>query len=166
MVSPPLVATGTLMVMSSWPLALMSQPLPTTAYPNSMTKPSPASSAAVGLLMARAPLSRPTRIWPRLLKSRITRRLPRARLTGLRMKMSVEYSTMPRELTGARSMSVMMALRGSFGSSSPKAMPRSFSYWPTLPKERPSKVGDSERSGSITIRCMPCLAAARAPAWC
>src|SRR5919199_3454698 len=61
------------------------------------------------------------------------------------MYTSVEYSTMPLALVGARSRSTMTALRGSLGSASPYARPTSFSYWPTLPNERPSNVGDSTR---------------------
>ncbi len=56
--------------------------------------------------------------------------------------MSIEYSTMPRAFLGANSISVMIALRGSAGPTSPKACPLSFSYWPTSPKDVPSNVGD------------------------
>src|SRR5258706_8227559 len=59
------------------------------------------------------------------------------------------YSTMPRAFFGARVISVMRALRGSFGSSSPKARPASVSYGPAGPKDAPSKAGDT--FFSITI---------------
>src|SRR5207237_4202591 len=71
-----------------------------------------------------------------------------ARLIGLRTKTSIEYSTIPLALTGANWMSVITLLRESFGSSTPLAVPRSFSYWPTEPKLRPPNVGDCERAGS------------------
>ena len=44
---------------------------------------------------------------------------------GFEMANVAEYSTMPRALRGASWISVMMALRGSFGSSSPAARPLS-----------------------------------------
>src|SRR5262245_43015641 len=65
--------------------------------------------------------------------------------------MSVEYSTMPRAFRGARSMSWMMALSGSLGSTSPCAMPTIFSNCPTLPKAAPPKVGDSIMVISILV---------------
>src|SRR5437660_823829 len=40
-------------------------------------------------------------------------------------------------------MSTMIAFLGSVGSSSPNALPCSFSYWPTPGNEKPPKVGDS-----------------------
>src|SRR6266571_3665976 len=63
---------------------------------------------------------------------------------------------MPAALRVASSISVITLLRGSLGSSSPVAVPRSFSYWPTLPKLRPPKAADwpgnmfgaCERAGS------------------
>src|SRR5436190_11608774 len=58
---------------------------------------------------------------------------------------------MPAALRGASSMSVMTLLRGSLGSSSPVAVPRSFSYWPTVPKERPPNAGDCERASHVTL---------------
>jgi hypothetical protein len=61
------------------------------------------------------------------------------------MEMSMEYSTLPDALRGARARSVMTAFRGSVGSTSPYARPTSFRYCPTFPKERPSNVGDSTR---------------------
>src|SRR5207249_3692090 len=73
-------------------------------------------------------------------------------LIGFRMKMSIEYSTLPLALRGANSMSVMMALRGSDGSSSPKAVPRSFSYWPTVPKAVPTNVGATLMHEHIVTR--------------
>ena len=79
--------------------------------------------------------------------------------------MSIEYSTLPRALRGASFRSVMTALRGSSGSSSPYAFPRSFSYGPTLPpgpNTRPSKTGDCDCAGSIAIRVMFAAAGAAA----
>src|SRR2546425_8280148 len=72
------------------------------------------------------------------------------------MNTSIEYVTMPAALRVASSISVITLLRGSLGSSSPVAVPRSFSYWPTLPKLRPPKAADwpgnmlgaCERAGS------------------
>src|SRR5262245_419338 len=40
-------------------------------------------------------------------------------------------------------MSTITEFLGSFGSSSPKALPTIFSYWPTPGHEYPPKVGDS-----------------------
>src|SRR5215831_1329919 len=77
---------------------------------------------------------------------------------GLRIITSVEYSTMPSAFLGARSISVMIALRGSLGSASPYARPASFSYWPTLPKLCPPKVGDS--TCVISRRTIPVVDAA------
>ena len=62
------------------------------------------------------------------------------------MKTSIEYSTMPRALRGANWMSVMIALAGSVGSTSPEARIVSFSYAPTVPNVIPPKVGDSSRT--------------------
>ena len=69
--------------------------------------------------------------------------------------MSIEYSTMPRTLTGASPISVITAFRGSEGSSSPKAVPRSFSCCPTEPKDSPPNVGDWDRAGSMRILRIP-----------
>ena len=88
-----------------------------------------------------------------------SRWLPFFKLIGLRMKMSVEYATLPLLFRGASSMSVMRAFRGSAGSSSPKAVPRSFSYWPVVPNARPPNVGDCERAGSTTMCVMRASAA-------
>ncbi len=52
---------------------------------------------------------------------------------GLEMAKVAEYSTMPRALRGANWMSVMMALCGSLGSSSPKKWPLRVSNLPALP---------------------------------
>ena len=90
-------------------------------------KPVPACAAFVGLLLRAVSLSAATRISPRLLKSRNSLWFPLVRSMGLRMKMSIEYSTFPRALRGASLRSVITALRGSLGSTSPKAFPRSFS---------------------------------------
>src|SRR2546425_4464042 len=72
------------------------------------------------------------------------------------MNTSIEYVTMPAALRVASSISVITLLRGSLGSSSTVAVPRSFSYWPTLPKLKPPKAADwpgnilgaCERAGS------------------
>src|SRR3989442_11269443 len=61
---------------------------------------------------------------------------------GLRIEKSAEYRTMPRGLRGASSMSVITALRESFGSTSPNAVPSSISYCPTVPNEAPPKAGE------------------------
>src|SRR5258706_16277670 len=58
------------------------------------------------------------------------------------MKISVVYSTLPAALRGASSRSVMTELRGPDGSSSPLAVPRIFSYCPTVPNDVPPKVAD------------------------
>ena len=128
-----------------------------------MMKPVPACAAFVGLLLAVASLSAATRISPRLLKSSNSLWLPFVRSMGLRMKMSIEYSTLPCALRGASLRSAITALRGSSGSTSPKALPRSFSYAPTLPSGpnvRPSNAGDSDRAGSMTMRVMRASACA------
>src|SRR5579859_1869850 len=65
---------------------------------------------------------------------------------------------MPPAFLGARLRSVMMALRGSFGSTSPYARPISFSYCPTVPNAWPSNVGDSVRV--MSMRVMPPAAGA------
>src|SRR5688572_23966782 len=67
---------------------------------------------------------------------------------GLTMKNVAMYSTLPLTL-GASSMSVMSALLGWLGSSSPQARPARVSYWPALPKLAPPKAG--EVLVSITI---------------
>src|SRR5256712_9637212 len=45
----------------------------------------------------------------------------------------------------------MPASIGSFGSATPNARPTIFSYWPTAPKLRPSKAGDSTRSTTTRV---------------
>src|SRR6266851_4786978 len=75
--------------------------------------------------------------------------------------MSVAYSTMPLALRGARSRSVITALRGSLGSISPNARPTSFSYGPTSPNDTPPNVGDSTRV--IWIRVMLARASIATP---
>ena len=67
---------------------------------------------------------------------------------------------MPCALRGASAMSWMMALCGSFGSTSPYAVPTSFSNWPTEPKLAPPKVGLSTRV--MTMRVMRACAAVAA----
>src|SRR6267143_526381 len=116
-----------------------------------MTRPSPASAALTGSLVTVPLFSRPRRICPRLLKSNSIRWLPFAWFSGRRTNTSIEYSTMPSTLRVASSMSVITLLRGSFGSSTPLAVPRSFSYWPTVPKERPPNAGDCERASHVTL---------------
>src|SRR5471032_1041295 len=61
------------------------------------------------------------------------------------------YSTMPAAFFGASLMSVMIALRGSFGSSSPNARPATVSYWPAGPNAAPSKAGDTFFSMTIFL---------------
>ena len=64
--------------------------------------------------------------------------------SGLLIQKSMLYSTMPRALRGARLMSVMTSFKGSSGSTSPKATPRSVSYCPTLPNDVPAKASARE----------------------
>ena len=78
--------------------------------------------------------------------------------TGLAMENVAEYSTMPRALRGASRRSVMMALSGSFGSSSPYAWPVSFSYGPAFLKDCPLYAGASRCS--ITMRVIRACAGA------
>src|SRR2546425_4368847 len=70
---------------------------------------------------------------------------------GLRMYKSTSYSTRPCALRGARSMFTIVASTGSLGSATPNARPVSFSYWPTSPKARPSKAGDSTLSTTSLV---------------
>src|SRR2546428_10147696 len=70
---------------------------------------------------------------------------------GLMMEKSTSYSTRPCALRGARSMFTIVASTGSLGSATPNARPVSFSYWPTSPKARPSKVGDSTLSTTSLV---------------
>ena len=142
------VSLGTEIFRLAVPVAPKSQPFAATAKPCCMTNPSPASAAVVGSLVRSTWFNLPRRIWPRLLKSKNSRWLPFARLIGLRTKTSIEYSTIPSALGAASWTSVITLLRESFGSSTPLAVPRSFSYWPTEPKLRPPNVGDCERAGS------------------
>src|SRR5262245_10306975 len=65
--------------------------------------------------------------------------------------MSIAYSTMPRALRGASSMSWMTAFWRSRGSTSPNARPTSLSYGPTVPNDAPPKVGDSTRVISMRV---------------
>src|SRR2546428_4340771 len=48
-------------------------------------------------------------------------------------------------------MFTIVASTGSLGSATPNARPVSFSYWPTSPKARPSKVGDSTLSTTSLV---------------
>ena len=52
---------------------------------------------------------------------------------GFTRKNVAMYSTFPAALAGARSMSLMIVLCGSFGSSSPYTWPAIVSYWPAVP---------------------------------
>src|SRR3984893_12014975 len=61
--------------------------------------------------------------------------------TGFTMVKVATYSTIPRALRGASSISVITALRRSFGSISPMAVPLICSYGPAEPNERPAKIG-------------------------
>src|SRR5262245_5372089 len=112
-----------------------------------MTNPVPASAAVLGSLVSGGlssenSLSRARRNSPRLFMSSSTRCEPLPRLIGLRMRISIEYSTFPFALRGASERSVMISFCRLAGSSSPKAVPRSFSYWPAAPKDTPPNVGD------------------------
>src|SRR5215813_11876615 len=73
----------------------------------------------------------------------MSRLLPLARSTGRRIWKSVAYVTVPLGFFGARPISMMMALSGSLGSTSPVICPLMRSYGPTAPKFLPPKVGDS-----------------------
>src|SRR5262245_28671497 len=114
-----------------------------------MTNPVPASAAVLGSLVSGGfagtlenSFNLASRNSPRLFMSSSTRWLPLPRLIGLRMRKSIEYSTFPFALRGASEMSVMTSLWREVGRSSPKALPRSFSYWPTEPNDNPPNVGD------------------------
>ena len=84
-----------------------------------MRKPVPASAALIGLLTLLPLFILSHRNKPRLLTSTNSRWLPLVRSIGLRMKISIEYVTLPLALRGASWMSVMIAFRGSAGSTSP-----------------------------------------------
>src|SRR5213593_2061069 len=70
---------------------------------------------------------------------------------GLTSRKLATYSTRPFALRGANLMSVMIALCGSLGSSSPKARPASVSYWPAGPKDCPLKAGETFLSMTIFL---------------
>ena len=61
--------------------------------------------------------------------------------TGFMIRKSLEYSTLPRAFRGALSRSTITAFSASVGSTSPKILPRSFSYGPVLPNDIPSAKG-------------------------
>src|SRR6266849_8830060 len=109
-----------------------SQPLSERTNPCRSTNPSPA-------VVSPAPPTFSSRLltFPRFGTS--WSRVPFAfdMSTGLLSQKSTLYSTMPCALRSASLMSVMTSFSGSFGSTSPKTMPRSVSYWPTLPNEAP-----------------------------
>src|SRR6267143_3222150 len=73
----------------------------------------------------------------------MSRLLPLVRSSGRKIWKSVEYATVPLGFFGARPISMMIALRGSFGSTSPMICPLVRSYGPTAPKLLPPKVGCS-----------------------
>src|SRR5688500_17653628 len=66
--------------------------------------------------------------------------------------MSVSYSTRPLALRGALSRLTMPRLRGSAGSSSPFAVPMSFSYAPAEPKAAPAANGPGRWIATETMR--------------
>ncbi|PYS08115.1 MAG: hypothetical protein DMG17_29575, partial [Acidobacteria bacterium] len=70
---------------------------------------------------------------------------------GFTRKKLAMYSTLPFALRGANLMSVMIALRGSFGSSSPKARPARVSYWPAGQKDWPLNAGETFLSITIFL---------------
>src|SRR5713226_3225238 len=73
----------------------------------------------------------------------MSRLFPLVRSTGRKIWKSVEYATVPLGFFGAKPTSMMIALRGSFGSTSPMICPLMRSYGPTALKLLPPKVGDS-----------------------
>src|SRR5215470_16941928 len=73
----------------------------------------------------------------------MSRLFPFARSSGRRIWKSVEYVTVPLGFFGAKPTSMMIALPGSFGSTSPMICPLIRSYGPTAPKLLPPKVDDS-----------------------
>src|SRR3954468_6346437 len=158
------LATGTVIVNRSPPGgAEMSQPFQASEYPWFIRNAPPASAAVVGLLPPLERLNGPNSFVPRLFTSMNTLWLPFARSIGFKRKKSIEYPTVPEAVRGARPISTITPLRGSAGSTSPKAMPRIFSYAPTLPftpKVVPPNVGLSTLV--ITIRVTRASAASAA----
>src|SRR5882757_4738510 len=73
----------------------------------------------------------------------MSRLFPLVRSTGRKIWKSVEYATVPLGFFGAKPTSMMIALSGSLGSTSPMICPLMRSYGPTAPKLLPPKVGDS-----------------------
>src|SRR5436309_2990631 len=124
-----------------------SQPLSESVYPWRCSKPSPA------LLSAAPPtLSSRLRTLPRFGTSWSSVPLARLMSTGLLIQKSMLYSTMPRALRGASLMSVITSLRGSLGSTSPKATPLSVSYCPTVPNKAPPKATARELIWMLVMR--------------
>src|SRR5439155_11681478 len=82
-------------------------------------------------------LPKPSARPPRLLTPYTRTPLDLLMSTGLSSVNVAVYATLPLALRGAKLMSVMTALRGSRGSSSPAAVPRTCSYAPTSPNTRP-----------------------------
>src|SRR4051812_37031864 len=158
------LATGTVIVNRSPPGgAEMSQPFQASEYPWFIRNAPPASAAVVGLLPPLDRLNGPNSFVPRLFTSMNSLWLPFARSMGFKRKKSIEYPTVPEAVRGARPISTITPLRGSAGSTSPKATPRIFSYAPTLPftpKVVPPNVGLSTLV--ITIRVTRASAASAA----
>ena len=112
-----------------------SQPLSTSVKPWFSRKPSPRLFASPPMFISGL------RIAPRLGTSWSIVPLPLLRSTGFVITTSIEYSTMPRAFLGASWTSVMTALSGSLGSTSPDALPMMVSYGPTAPNDIPPKAG-------------------------
>src|SRR5262245_16516899 len=89
----------------------------------------------------------------------MSRLLPLVRSSGRRIWKSVEYVTVPLGFFVAKPMSMMIALRGSFGSTSPMICPLIRSYAPTSPKLLPPKVGCSVLA-TTTLVTRACTAGA------
>src|SRR5215470_2504555 len=70
---------------------------------------------------------------------------------GFTIKKVAEYSTLPFAFFGARLMSLMIVLCGSFGSSSPNTRPASVSYCPAVPNDAPPNAGDVFVSMTILV---------------
>src|SRR4029079_16488928 len=109
-----------------------SQPLQTRLKPRGMRKE---FASTVGSVIepgsSPPPLTRPRALQvlpPRLGGSYITWSAPFLRSIGVRTEKLKEYSTLPRAFTGANSMSTMSRFRRLLGSTSPNALPTSFSY--------------------------------------
>jgi hypothetical protein len=75
---------------------------------------------------------------------------------GLTKKNVAMYSTLPFAFFGARLMSLIMALCGRLGSSSPKTRPAIVSYCPAAPKDAPPNAGDTvvSMTSRVTRACV------------